>query len=58
MRKTILAALAAAAVSLPPITAMAADPIKLPFPYIFSGPLIEFGERVWNEGACCPAWPR
>ena len=50
MRKTILAALAAAAVSLPPFTAMAADPIKLPFPYIFSGPLIEFGERVWNEG--------
>ena len=50
MRKTILAALAAVAVSLQPITAMAADPIKLPFPYIFSGPLIEFGERVWNEG--------
>lgn len=50
MRKTILAALAAVAVSLQPVTAMAADPIKLPFPYIFSGPLIEFGERVWNEG--------
>ena len=31
---------------------MAADksPLRLPFPYIFSGPLIEFGERVWNEG--------
>jgi branched-chain amino acid transport system substrate-binding protein len=26
------------------------EPIKLPFPYLFSGPLIEFGERVWNEG--------
>ena len=26
------------------------EPIRLPFPYIFSGPLIEFGERVWNEG--------
>ena len=50
MRKTILAGLAALAVSLQPITSMAADPIKLPFPYIFSGPLIEFGERVWNEG--------
>jgi branched-chain amino acid transport system substrate-binding protein len=25
-------------------------PLRLPFPYIFSGPLIEFGERVWNEG--------
>ena len=24
--------------------------LRLPFPYIFSGPLIEFGERVWNEG--------
>ena len=28
----------------------AGAPVKLPFPYIFSGPLIEFGERVWNEG--------
>lgn len=26
------------------------EPLRLPFPYIFSGPLIEFGERVWNEG--------
>ena len=26
------------------------EPLKLPFPYVFSGPLIEFGERVWNEG--------
>lgn len=26
------------------------EPYRLPFPYIFSGPLIEFGERVWNEG--------
>jgi len=28
----------------------AKEPLRLPFPYIFSGPLIEFGERVWNEG--------
>lgn len=26
------------------------EPFRLPFPYVFSGPLIEFGERVWNEG--------
>ena len=50
MRKSGLAALAALAISLQPIAAVAEDPIKLPFPYIFSGPLIEFGERVWNEG--------
>ena len=53
MKKTILAALAAAVVSLQPIAAVADShkgPVKLPFPYIFSGPLIEFGERVWNEG--------
>lgn len=53
MRHTILAAAAAVAVCLQPVTGMAQsgkEPIKLPFPYIFSGPLIEFGERVWNEG--------
>jgi branched-chain amino acid transport system substrate-binding protein len=26
------------------------EPLRLPFPYIFSGPLVDFGERVWNEG--------
>ena len=53
MNRTILAALAAAVVSLQPVAAVAdghEGPVKLPFPYIFSGPLIEFGERVWNEG--------
>jgi len=24
--------------------------LRLPFPYLFSGPLVDFGERVWNEG--------
>ena len=28
----------------------AGEPLRLPFPYLFSGPLIDFGERVWNEG--------
>ena len=53
MRYSILAAVAAAAVFLQPVTGVAQggkEPVKLPFPYIFSGPLIEFGERVWNEG--------
>ncbi len=31
-------------------TASAEDKLRLPFAYIFSGPFIEFGERVWNEG--------
>ncbi len=30
--------------------AQSKEPLRLPFPYIFSGPYIEFGERVWNEG--------
>lgn len=31
-------------------TAQAQEKLRLPFPYIFSGPLLDFGERVWNEG--------
>jgi len=31
-------------------TASAQDTFRLPFPYVFSGPAIEFGERVWNNG--------
>lgn len=31
-------------------TASAQEKLRLPFAYTFSGPLIEFGERVWNEG--------
>ena len=52
MRKLI--ALALTALILPFIfgmsTASAGDKLRLPFAYIFSGPFIEFGERVWNEG--------
>ena len=31
-------------------TVSAQDKLRLPFAYIFSGPFIEFGQRVWNEG--------
>ena len=52
MRK--LLTLALAALVLPIVfsasTVSAQDKLRLPFAYIFSGPFIEFGERVWNEG--------
>ncbi len=32
------------------VHAQSKDVLRLPFPYTFSGPYIEFGERVWNEG--------
>ena len=52
MRKLI--ALALTALMLPAIfgasEASSQDKLRLPFAYIFSGPFIEFGERVWNEG--------
>ncbi|MDA0262007.1 MAG: ABC transporter substrate-binding protein, partial [Proteobacteria bacterium] len=52
MRK--LLTIAVAALVLPLIfgasTVTAQDKMRLPFAYIFSGPFIEFGERVWNEG--------
>src|SRR5689334_20174892 len=55
MRKPIRLAAAAIAVALAASAGLAPaqtskEPLKLPFPYIFSGPLIDFGERVWNEG--------
>ena len=52
MKRKILGALAAVALmaSAGHAAAQSKEPLKLPFPYIFSGPLIEFGERVWNEG--------
>jgi branched-chain amino acid transport system substrate-binding protein len=52
MKKTMLGAMVAAALILQAGLngAQSAEPLKLPFPYIFSGNLIEFGERVWNEG--------
>ena len=31
-------------------TVSAQEKLRLPFAYIFSGPFIEFGTRVWNEG--------
>ena len=30
--------------------AQAADPIRMPFIQTFSGPYIDFGERMWREG--------
>ncbi|MSP52581.1 MAG: ABC transporter substrate-binding protein [Alphaproteobacteria bacterium] len=51
MRRIIalaLGAVATFAVGLGSVQAQ--EKFRLPFPYIFSGPLIEFGERVWNEG--------
>lgn len=52
MRKLIAVALAA--LVLPLVfaagAASAQEKLRLPFAYIFSGPFIEFGERVWNEG--------
>ena len=53
MRKVIMTALAAASIAAFAHGAEAQgtkEPLRLPFPYIFSGPLVEFGERVWNEG--------
>lgn len=41
---------ASIAVTAPSHAQAKGEPLKLPFPYVFSGPLIEFGERVWNEG--------
>lgn len=52
MKKAMLGAALAAALFLQGglSAVQSAEPLKLPFPYIFSGNLIEFGERVWNEG--------
>ena len=49
MKRLIVGAATAVTVFLH-AAAFAQEPIKLPFPDIFSGSLIEFGERVWNEG--------
>jgi len=52
MRKLIAVALAALVLPLVFAAgpASAQEKLRLPFAYIFSGPFIEFGERVWNEG--------
>jgi branched-chain amino acid transport system substrate-binding protein len=54
-----LAGVAAAAMMFTASLAHAADPAagepyRMPFPYIFSGPLVDIGERVWAE-AVLPA---
>jgi branched-chain amino acid transport system substrate-binding protein len=51
MRRKILGLLAFALVlALGGLAADAQAPLKLPFPYIFTGPGAEWGERVWKEG--------
>jgi branched-chain amino acid transport system substrate-binding protein len=52
MKRTnlVVAAVSAILLAAAPAGPQPPEPLKLPFPYIFSGPLIEFGERVWNEG--------
>ncbi len=50
LSRNALALVAALALSMPVGAQTKGDPFRLPFPYIFSGPLVEFGERVWNEG--------
>jgi len=52
--KHFLAGLAAAAMMVTASVAQAADPAagqpyRIPFPYVFSGPLVDIGERVWAE---------
>ena len=51
-RLKTLGLVAALALSMPVLaqTQAKGEPLRLPFPYVFSGTLIEFGERVWNEG--------
>ena len=54
MRKFLASGLVVAAVALalalvaPP--AQSQQPFRLPFPYIFTGPGAEWGDRVWREG--------
>jgi branched-chain amino acid transport system substrate-binding protein len=52
MRKRSLVALACIVVlaSLGVAESQAPQPLKLPFPYIFTGPGADWGERVWKEG--------
>jgi branched-chain amino acid transport system substrate-binding protein len=46
----MLGFIAALVLSTPLFAQTKGEPLRLPFPYVFSGPLVEFGERVWNEG--------
>jgi len=45
-----LCLVAALTISMPVFAQAKGEALRLPFPYVFSGPLVEFGERVWNEG--------
>src|SRR5438105_6960885 len=45
-----LCLVAALTISTPVFAQAKGEALRLPFPYVFSGPLVEFGERVWNEG--------
>jgi branched-chain amino acid transport system substrate-binding protein len=49
-RREMLGFIAALVLSTPLFAQTKGEPLRLPFPYVFSGPLVEFGERVWNEG--------
>ena len=49
-RLKALCLVAALTISMPVFAQAKGEPFRLPFPYVFSGPLVEFGERVWNEG--------
>jgi branched-chain amino acid transport system substrate-binding protein len=49
-RREMLGFIAALVLSTPLFAQTKGEPVRLPFPYVFSGPLVEFGERVWNEG--------
>lgn len=54
LSRTLLAASLAAVLSLvsapqAPAAEATGTPLRLPFPYIFSGPLVDIGERVWAE---------
>ena len=57
LRRVVLRGLAAGAMLAGASTGQAqtsGEPLRLPFPYIFSGPLVDIGERVWAE-AILPA---
>ena len=49
-RRRFFSLVSALALSTPLFAQTKGEPLRLPFPYVFSGPLVEFGERVWNEG--------
>ncbi|MDA0261984.1 MAG: hypothetical protein O3A21_07315, partial [Proteobacteria bacterium] len=51
MKKLLgLVSAAAVGVVMTVSASQAADPIRMPFIQTFSGPYIDFGERMWREG--------